>query len=180
MQEHLAPIVRSQDNLAFTVIVTGCHQFYRDEEYRLADIWPRGMNVDVAGFDIYNQLGVVKDGEVNTTGTDLDASYLADRALETPAQRGVGAGGTGFTHAAARPTRTGSGAPTDSARTPVGGVHVLQHDAEQHRPVGPVHVGQAAGWREAQTVAASSPLSLPGWPGLSPWYAGPLGDQTSC
>ena len=35
MQEHLAPFVRSQDNLAFTVIVTGWHQFYGDEEYRL-------------------------------------------------------------------------------------------------------------------------------------------------
>lgn len=77
MQQHLAPIVRAHDNLAFTVIVTGWHQFYGESQYRLGKIWPRGVKVDVAGFDIYNQLGVVDDGEVNTEGTDLARSYFS-------------------------------------------------------------------------------------------------------
>ena len=103
MQEHLAPIVRRQDNLAFTVIVTGWHQFYGDDVYRLANIWPRRVVVDVAGFDIYNQLGVVKDGETNTKGTDLAPDYFAK--IAPWARRHDVAWGlseTGFTHAAAR------------------------------------------------------------------------------
>lgn len=77
MQEHLAPIIRAENNLAFTVIVTGYNQFYGDEQYRLDNIWPRGVKVDLAGFDIYNQLGVVRDGKENTVGTDLKASYFS-------------------------------------------------------------------------------------------------------
>jgi hypothetical protein len=102
MQEHLAPIVRRQDNLAFTVIVTGWHQFYGDDEYSLANIWPSGV-VDVAGFDIYNQLGVVKDGETNTKGTDLALDYFA-KIAPWARRQGVawGLSETGFTHAAAR------------------------------------------------------------------------------
>jgi hypothetical protein len=102
MQEHLAPIVRRQDNLAFTVIVTGWHQFYGDDEYSLANIWPSGV-VDVAGFDIYNQLGVVKDGEENTDGTNLQTDYF--RKIAPWAKRHDVAWGlaeTGITHKAAR------------------------------------------------------------------------------
>ena len=40
-------------------------------------MWPQGIKVDVAGFDIYNQMGVVKDGKRNTKGTDLQASYFS-------------------------------------------------------------------------------------------------------
>ena len=103
MQERLGPIVRSQDNLAFTVIVTGYHQFYGEEQFHLGNMWPRGIKVDVAGFDIYNQLGVVKDGEENTTGTNLNAWYFAK--IAPWARRHDVAWGlaeTGFTHKAAR------------------------------------------------------------------------------
>ena len=102
MQEHLGPIVRSQENLAFTVIVTGYHQFFGEEQFRLGNMWPQGMKVDVAGFDIYNQLGVVKDGEENTKGTDLNAWYFSK--IKPWAEReGVawGLAETGFTHKAA-------------------------------------------------------------------------------
>jgi len=103
MQEHLAPIIRNRDNLAFTVIVTGWHQFYGEKQYRLSNIWPRGVKVDVAGFDIYNQLGVVKDGERNTDGTDLAKDYFSK--IKPWARRHNVAWGlaeTGFTHRAAR------------------------------------------------------------------------------
>ena len=162
MQEHLAPIVRSQDNLAFTVIVTGWHQFYGEEQYRLANIWPRGVKVDVAGFDIYNQLGVVKDGEDNTKGTDLDASYFSK--IEPWARRHDVAWGSGGDRVhppggRGRPALDPSYPPTARERRRRG-VHVLQHDAEQHRPVGPVHgcqAGRVAG--SADRRAAPPPLS---------------------
>jgi hypothetical protein len=59
--------------------------------------------VDVAGFDIYNQLGVVKDGETNTKGTDLALDYFA-KIAPWARRQGVawGLSETGFTHAAAR------------------------------------------------------------------------------
>ena len=102
VQARLGPFVRTHDNLAFTVIVTGWHQFYGNDEYSLANIWPRGVNVDVAGFDIYNQLGVVKDGEVNTKGTDLAADYFS-RIARWARRHDVAwaLSETGFTHAAA-------------------------------------------------------------------------------
>jgi hypothetical protein len=103
MQEHLTPIVRAHDNLAMTVIVTGWHQFYGESKYRLSNIWPRRVNVDVAGFDIYNQLGVVKDGEENTDGTNLQTDYF--RKIGPWAKRHNVAWGlaeTGITHKAAR------------------------------------------------------------------------------
>lgn len=76
MQERLGPIVRRGDNVAFTVVVTGWHQFYGDPQFRLANMWPQGIKVDVAGFDVYNSLGVVKDGKENTKGTDLPTAYF--------------------------------------------------------------------------------------------------------
>jgi hypothetical protein len=103
MQEHLTPIVRAHRNLAMTVIVTGWHQFYGESKYRLRNIWPRRVNIDVAGFDIYNQLGVVKDGEENTDGTNLQTDYF--RKIAPWAKRQDVAWGlaeTGITHKAAR------------------------------------------------------------------------------
>ena len=76
MQERLAPIVRgAAENVAFTVIMTGWHQFYGDAQYSLANIWPR-VKVDVAAFDIYEKYGVVKDGKVTTKWTNLRTSYF--------------------------------------------------------------------------------------------------------
>jgi len=103
MQERLGPIVRSGGtNLGFSVIVTGYHQFYGEEQFHLDNMWPRGIKVDVAGFDIYNQYGVVKDGEENTTGTDLDAWYFS-KIRPWAEKEGVawGLGETGYTDKAA-------------------------------------------------------------------------------
>lgn len=106
MQERLAPIVRgAAPNVAFTVVMTGWNQFYGDAKYSLAQIWPRGVEIDVAGFDIYQQYGVVKDGKTTTKWTDF-AQYF--RMISTWA-RSVGVdwalGETGVTQAAisARP-----------------------------------------------------------------------------
>lgn len=107
MQERLAPIVRGAGtNLAFTVIVTGWNQFYGDARYRLSEIWPRGVDVDVAGFDIYQNYGVVKDGVQSLKWTDFAASYFS-RIQAWADQVGVewGLAETGITDlaAAARP-----------------------------------------------------------------------------
>lgn len=62
LQERLGPIVRrTADNVAFTVVLTGWNQLYGDPAYALGRIWP-DTKVDVAGFDVYNEYGVVKDG----------------------------------------------------------------------------------------------------------------------
>jgi hypothetical protein len=99
MQERLGPIMRNTaDNVAFTVIVTGWHQFYGEDQYSLENIWPQGMKVDVAGFDIYNRLG--QDG--NTKATDLDGSYFS-KIEPWAKQEGLvwGLAETGFTDMAA-------------------------------------------------------------------------------
>ncbi|MCR1783708.1 cellulase family glycosylhydrolase [Nocardioides carbamazepini] len=78
MQEHLAPLVRkTAPNVAFTVVMTGWNQFYGDAQYSLAEIWPRGVKVDVAGFDIYQQYGVAKNGSTTTKWTDFEQYYRA-------------------------------------------------------------------------------------------------------
>lgn len=103
MQERLAPIVRrAAPNVAFTVIVTGWHQFYGDDEYSLDRIWPRDTKIDVAGFDIYQQYGVVKDGRTTTSWTDFSAYF--DQIARWARAEGVawGLGETGVTDAAAR------------------------------------------------------------------------------
>jgi hypothetical protein len=77
MQERLAPIVRhTADNVAFTVVLTGWNQLYGATEYRFDTIWPRGVKIDVAGFDVYNQYGVVENGVANTEGTDVRSAYF--------------------------------------------------------------------------------------------------------
>lgn len=106
MQERLAPIVRSTaPNVAFTVIVTGWHQFYGDDEYALSEIWPRNTKVDVAGFDIYQQYGVVKDGRTTTSWTDFSAyfSQIADWAARADVAWALGETGVTGAAAEARP-----------------------------------------------------------------------------
>ncbi|MFS3128110.1 hypothetical protein ACLM5J_06870 [Nocardioides sp. Bht2] len=101
-QERLAPIVRSTaSNVAYTVVLTGWHQFYGPSEYSLANMWPR-TKIDVAGFDIYNSLGVVKNGKT-MKATDMDKSYFA-KIQPWAASKGVawGLAETGFTDAAAK------------------------------------------------------------------------------
>lgn len=99
-QERLAPIIRSQaPNVAYTVVLTGWHQFYGPSQYSLANIWPR-TTVDVAGFDIYNSAGVVKNGTVMKR-TDMDAAYFAKIQAWAKTQKVAwGLAETGFTDAA--------------------------------------------------------------------------------
>ena len=157
MQERLGPIVRSQDNLAFTVIVTGYHQFYGEEQFRLDNMWPRGIKVDVAGFDIYNQLGVVKDGKENTTGTNLKAWYFS-KIKRWAEREGVawGLAETGFTHKAARVDRHWI-RRTHRQLEDAGGVAFAYFNTTLNS-IAPWDLStkvKRAGWREAQT---SGPL----------------------
>lgn len=78
MQEHLAPLVRRlAPNVAYTVVLTGWNQFFGAREYRLANLWPRGVTIDVAGFDLYNEYGVTKNGSTSTTWPNFDRDYYA-------------------------------------------------------------------------------------------------------
>lgn len=107
MQERLAPLVRNAaPNVAFTVIVTGWNQFYGDPAYSLGQIWPRGVTVDVAGFDIYQQYGVVKDGRTTTKWTDFNEYFQRIDAWAQTVGVDWALGETGVTAQAisARPT----------------------------------------------------------------------------
>lgn len=76
MQERLIPVVReAAPNVAYTVVLTGYAQFNGPPQYGLTEIFPEG-DVDVAGFDIYNQYGVLRNGTRNTEGTDVDEQYF--------------------------------------------------------------------------------------------------------
>ncbi|MEO9326130.1 hypothetical protein ABFT23_21750 [Nocardioides sp. C4-1] len=67
MQERLAPLVRrAAPNVAYSVILTGWNQLYGDRAYRFDRIWPRGVKIDIAGFDLYNEYGVTKNGRYDT------------------------------------------------------------------------------------------------------------------
>ncbi len=103
MQQRLIPTVRrTAPNVAFTVVLTGWHQFYGARRFRLERIFPRGA-VDVVGFDVYNEYGVVRDGHRNTTGTNLTTSYFA-KISRFAQRRGVawGLAETGYADAATR------------------------------------------------------------------------------
>ncbi|QYJ04214.1 hypothetical protein KUV85_00605 [Nocardioides panacisoli] len=104
-QERLAPIVRRKaGNVAFTVILTGWHQFYGKSSRSLKRIWPRGTKIDVAGFDIYNAHGLVKRGK-RLGPTDMDGDYFA-KISRWAKRKGVrwGLAETGYTDYAARRT----------------------------------------------------------------------------
>ncbi|WP_323794081.1 hypothetical protein [Nocardioides sp.] len=66
MQERLAPLVRQiADNVAYTVVLTGWNQLYGAQAYRFDNIWPRDTKVDIAGFDLYNEYGLTKNGKTD-------------------------------------------------------------------------------------------------------------------
>lgn len=74
MQERLAPRVRKwADNVAYTVILTGWNQLYGPASYSLSALWPRGVKIDVAGFDVYNSYG--RDGRL--VENDVVKDYFA-------------------------------------------------------------------------------------------------------
>jgi hypothetical protein len=58
MQQHLAPIVhRRAPNVAYTIVLMAWNTLFGPAEDRLADIWPGAQNVDILGFDLYNEYG---------------------------------------------------------------------------------------------------------------------------
>jgi hypothetical protein len=76
MQRRLGPIVRdTAPNVGFSIILTGWHQLYGDSQYSLDSLWP-ATKVDVAGFDVYNAYGLVKDGVLRLKPTDMRGSYF--------------------------------------------------------------------------------------------------------
>lgn len=76
MQERLGPILRDEaDNIGFTVILTGWNQVNRPEEFSLTRVWP-DVEVDVAGFDVYQFYGTERDGIRVGELTDLDSVYF--------------------------------------------------------------------------------------------------------
>lgn len=77
MQERLAPIVRTAaPNVAYSVILTGWNQFHGPEKLSLASVWP-DTEVDLVGFDIYNQYGVEENGSVVEERTRFKRDYFS-------------------------------------------------------------------------------------------------------
>lgn len=103
MQEHLAPLIRKNaPNVAYTVVMTGWNQFYGDKSYSLDKIWPRGVQIDVAGFDIYQQYGVTKNGKTTTKWTDFEQYYKLISSWAKTVDVDWALGETGVTDAAAK------------------------------------------------------------------------------
>jgi hypothetical protein len=103
MQARLAPIVRaSAPNVAFTIVLTGWHEFFGAAEYHLDNLMPKNTKVDMIGIDVYNFYGVVKDGKTTTKMTDFAKSYFQPLNAWTKAHgMAWGVAETGFTDSAA-------------------------------------------------------------------------------
>ncbi len=77
MQARLAPIVRkAAPNVAYSVILTGWHQLYGAPQYRFSSIWPENTEVDIAGFDVYNKYGALRNGHRVHQPTDFEHHYF--------------------------------------------------------------------------------------------------------
>ena len=86
MQERLAPLVRRiAPNVAYTVILTGWNQLYGDAAYGFDRLWPRGVEIDLAGFDLYNEYGVTKNGNYDDRWPCMRCVFY--RPLERWAER---------------------------------------------------------------------------------------------
>jgi hypothetical protein len=102
MQRRLGPIVReAAPNVGFSIILTGWHQLYGESQYSLASLWP-ATTVDVAGFDVYNWYGTVKNGVPVLKPTDMRGAYF-EPLSEWAASKGIawGLAESGFTDRAA-------------------------------------------------------------------------------
>ena len=88
IQERLSPIVRSTaPNVAYTVIYTGYYQLYGPEKYQLANVWPK-TKIDVVGFDVYNQYGMMKNGTMVKSATPMRTAYF-EKFEKFAASKGV-------------------------------------------------------------------------------------------
>jgi hypothetical protein len=103
MQAHLAPIVRAlAPNVAYTIILTGYHQFFGADQYHLDSLWPKNTAIDLVGVDVYNKYGVTRNGARSNTPTDMVGKYFAPLSTWAKAHNVAwGLGETGFTDEAA-------------------------------------------------------------------------------
>jgi hypothetical protein len=75
MQARVAPIMRAAaPNLGYSIILMGWHQLHGDAKYSLANTWPN-TKIDVAGFDIYEMYGEMKNGTRRTEWKDFVNDY---------------------------------------------------------------------------------------------------------
>jgi len=78
MQAHLAPIVRSAaPNVAYSIVLTGWHEFFGEAQYKLDNIMPKNTKIDMLGIDVYNRYGAPTNGKIQTTRSNLDRDYFA-------------------------------------------------------------------------------------------------------
>lgn len=77
MQQRLSPLVRRlAPNVAYTIILTGWNQIYGPPWLSLDAVWPRDTVVDLVGFDVYNDFGVVRNGKKDVSATELAEEYF--------------------------------------------------------------------------------------------------------
>jgi hypothetical protein len=103
MQARLAPIVRSAAaNVSYSIVLTGWNQFFGSAQYSLDSLWPKNTKIDLLGLDVYNRYGAPTNGKIQTTRTDLEASYFKP-ASAWAAKHGVawGVAESGYTDQAA-------------------------------------------------------------------------------
>ncbi len=104
MQARLAPIVRAAaPNVSYTIILMGYHEFYGAEKFKMENIWPANTKIDVAGFDVYEKYGMVKNGVTETKWTNFKTGYFL-KIKEWSAKSGVpwGLAETGYSDPAAK------------------------------------------------------------------------------
>ncbi len=77
MQRHLSPLFRQHDNIAFTIILMGWHQFLSgNTAYSMDNFWPGKEHVDVLGFDPYNFYATTRsNGTMNWAWDELSKYY---------------------------------------------------------------------------------------------------------
>ncbi|MCZ2402938.1 carbohydrate binding domain-containing protein [Paenarthrobacter sp. Z7-10] len=103
MQRRLAPIVHNNsNNVAFTMILTGWHEFHGAPQYSMDNMWPGDGLVDLVGIDPYNWYGTVKNGKTNNNMDNFaTAFYPQMRAFASKHHTSWGVAETGYTDAAA-------------------------------------------------------------------------------
>lgn len=104
MQARLAPIFRSGgSNVAYSIILMGWHQLYGQSQYSLENMWPKNTRVDIAGFDVYDEYGMTKRGEVVTSHKEFRKRYF-EKFQDWSEEAGVrwGLAETGFSEASVR------------------------------------------------------------------------------
>lgn len=106
MQARLAPIFRGAGpNVAYSIIVMGYHQFYGDAKFSLEKMWPANTKIDIAGFDIYDEYGMVKRGQTTLKHKEFRANYFNKiQAWAKPRGIAWGLAETGFSEASVRNT----------------------------------------------------------------------------